>query len=41
MKFICNRKKFATLAEACAYAGKVFRKTGNIVAIEAIAKKGA
>lgn len=34
MKFICNRKKFATLAEACAQAKNVWKKTGIFVAVE-------
>lgn len=36
MKFICGGKRFATLAEALHYSGLIYRRTGNIVAVEAL-----
>jgi len=37
MKYIVNgKRKFATLAAALAYAGRIYQRTGNIVAVEAL-----
>ena len=37
MKYIVNnRKKFATLAEACECAAAIHRRTGVFVAVEAL-----
>ena len=41
MKYIVNnRKKFATLAEACRYADAIHRKTGVFVSVEALPRLG-
>jgi hypothetical protein len=37
MKYIVNgKRKFATMQEALDYAASIYRRTGNIVAVEAI-----
>jgi len=37
MKYIVNgKRKFATLAAALAYAGRIYQRTGNIVTVEAL-----
>jgi len=36
MKYFCNGKRFATLAQACEHAAKIHRKSGVFVAITQI-----